>query len=155
MEILPVIKFASLSSFVAEKRGNVVSSWNKKPSCLWCKSSWTVVTRNKVEEVRLYSWYLLIFTEQDFTNYKSYLSFILTCLLATSVSDCDFQLHGSCTWILRLVWILTLQYLWTLRNFPEPSNLKISEIFSKQFSAEILLNYRNLYTYHCSNDAIL
>jgi len=61
LESLPVIKFASLSSFLAEKRKNFLSnSWNKKHSCLWCKPSSTFVALNKVEEVRLYSWYLLI-----------------------------------------------------------------------------------------------
>ena len=61
-----VIKFASLSSFVAEKRVNFrANSLNKKHSWQWCKPSATFLYffLSKVEEVRLYTWHLLTFTK--------------------------------------------------------------------------------------------
>ena len=70
LESLPTIKFASLSSFVAGKRVNLpTSSWNKKHSRPWCKQKYNnLFLLNKFEQVRLYTWYLLIFTKRGFTS---------------------------------------------------------------------------------------
>ena len=67
--------FPSLSSFVHEHQVNLrANSSNKKHSPRRCNKSSTIFPfLHKVEEVRLskiYTWYLLNFTKQGFTNSK-------------------------------------------------------------------------------------